>query len=227
MVGVLLVDDQPLLRLGFRSVLNPEPDLEVLGEAGGGAEAVTMTRALRPDVVLMDVRMPGMDGIEATRRIIADGSPAKVVVLTTFDLDEYVYDALRAGASCQKNNPSLLKDAAPAELLHGIRVVAAGESALAPAVTRRLIARFAEQVPVPERPDPLAALPDPLTGREHEVLRALAKGLSNREIGARLHLSELTIKVHVGRILTKLGLRDRAQVIVFAYEHGIVRPGRE
>ncbi|WHT22240.1 response regulator transcription factor [Crossiella sp. CA-258035] len=222
MVGVLLVDDQPLLRLGFRSVLSPEPDLEVLGEAGTGPEAIAMTRALRPDVVLMDVRMPGMDGIEATRRIVAESAGARVLVLTTFDLDEYVYGALRAGAS-----GFLLKDAMPAELVHGIRVVAAGESALAPAVTRRLIERFADQLPAPERPNPLDRLPDPLTAREHEVLRALAKGLSNREIGARVHLSELTVKVHVGRILTKLGLRDRAQVIVFAYEHGIVRPGRE
>ncbi|MGW0521767.1 response regulator [Crossiella sp. NPDC003009] len=222
MVGVLLVDDQPLLRLGFRSVLSPEPGLEVLGEAGTGPEAIALTRALRPDVVLMDVRMPGMDGIEATRRIVAESAAAKVLVLTTFDLDEYVYGALRAGAS-----GFLLKDAMPAELVHGIRVVAAGESALAPAVTRRLIERFADHLPLPERANPLDRLPDPLTTREQEVLRALAKGLSNREIGARMHLSELTVKVHVGRILTKLGLRDRAQVIVFAYEHGIVRPGRE
>lgn len=219
-VGVLLVDDQPLLRLGFRAVLEQQPDLTVVGEAGNGEQAVTMTRALRPDVVLMDVRMPTMDGIEATRRIVASGSPARILVLTTFDLDEYVFAALRAGAS-----GFLIKDALPAELMNGIRVVAAGDAAVAPGVTRRLIETFADHLPGPDRIPRADPRLDSLTGRERDVLVELARGRSNREIGERMFVSEATVKVHVGRILTKLGLRDRAQVIVFAYEAGVVRPG--
>jgi DNA-binding NarL/FixJ family response regulator len=215
-VRVLLVDDQSLVRLGFRAVLEQQPDLEVVGEAGDGARAVAMTRAVRPDVVLMDVRMPTMDGIEATRRIVGSRSAARVLVLTTFDLDEYVFAALRAGAS-----GFLLKDAMPAELLNGIRVVAAGDAAVAPGVTRRLIEAFAVHLPVGGRVDELADL----TKREREVFFGLARGHSNGELAQQLFVSEATVTVHVGRILTKLGLRDRAQVIVFAYENGVVRPG--
>ncbi|WP_232668755.1 response regulator [Pseudonocardia sp. TRM90224] len=220
MVSVLLVDDQPMLRLGFRAVLDGQPDIEVVGEAGNGVEALTLTSALAPDVVLMDVRMPVMDGIEATRRIVASGSRSRVLVLTTFDLDEYVFAALRAGAS-----GFLIKDALPAELVGGVRVVAAGDAAVAPGVTRRLIETFVEHLPVagaPNGTDPRIA---ELTSREREVLVELAHGRSNREIGERVFIAESTVKVHVGRMLTKLGLRDRAQAIVFAYEHGIVRPG--
>lgn len=219
-IGVLLVDDQPLLRLGFRAVLEQQPDLAVVGEAGNGEQAVTMTRAVRPDVVLMDVRMPTMDGIEATRRIVASGSPARVLVLTTFDLDEYVFAALRAGAS-----GFLIKDVLPAELINGIRVVAAGDAAVAPGVTRRLIEKFAEHLPSADRPSGTDPRIDSLTDRERDVLVELAGGRSNREIGERMFVAEATVKVHVGRILAKLGLRDRAQVIVFAYEHGVVKPG--
>jgi DNA-binding NarL/FixJ family response regulator len=215
MVAVLLVDDQPLLRLGFRTLIDQQPDLSVVGEAGDGAEAVTLVETLAPDVVLMDVRMPRMDGIEATRRIVASGSSARVLVLTTFDLDEYVYAALRAGAS-----GFLIKDALPADLLNGIRVVAAGEAAVAPAVTRRLIERFA-----PHLTEQLTPNLEHLTPREQEVLVEVARGHSNREIAERIYISEATVKVHVGRILTKLDLRDRAQVIVYAYENGIVHPG--
>jgi DNA-binding NarL/FixJ family response regulator len=218
-ITVLLVDDQPLIRLGFRSVLGQQPDIEVVGEAGGGGEAVAMTRALAPDVVLMDVRMPGMDGIEATRRIVSSGSTARVLVLTTFDLDEYVFAAIRAGAA-----GFLIKDAMPAELVDGIRVVAAGDAAVAPGVTRRLIETFARHVP-PMAGRPVDARVEDLTGRERDVLVEVARGRSNSEIGERLFISESTVKVHVGRILAKLHLRDRAQAIVFAYENGIVRPG--
>ena len=218
MTRVLLVDDQSLLRMGFRAVLERQPDLEVVGEAGTGADGVTMTRALRPDVVLMDVRMPVLDGIEATRQIVASGSPARVLVLTTFDLDEYAFAALRAGAS-----GFLLKDAAPAELVAGIRVVASGAAAVAPGVTRRLIENFAQYLPSADEPVPDAL--GLLTEREHEVMMELAKGHSNAEIAGELMVSEGTVKVHVGRILTKLGLRDRVQVVVFAYENGVVRPG--
>lgn len=217
MIRILLADDQSLLRMGFRAFLEREPDLEVVGEAGNGQEALSMTKALQPDVVLMDVRMPVLDGIEATRQIVASGSDSRILVLTTFDLDEYVYAALHAGAS-----GFLLKDALPADLITGIRVVAAGDAAVAPAVTRRLIEKFADHLPTPDPPsDPLTDL----TTREREILLEIARGHSNREIGTHLHLSEATVKVHVGRILTKLDLRDRAQVIVHAYEHGIVRPG--
>jgi DNA-binding NarL/FixJ family response regulator len=216
-IGVLLVDDQPLLRMGFRAVLDQQPDLAVVGEAGDGVEAVAMTRALKPDVVLMDVRMPSMDGIEATRQIVASGSAARILVLTTFDFDDYVYAALRAGAS-----GFLIKDALPTDLLNGIRIVAAGDAAVAPGVTRRLIETFVDHLPggkprVDERFGEL-------TSREREVVVELAGGRSNSEIAQRLFVSEATVKVHVGRILAKLGLRDRAQVVVFAYENGVVRP---
>jgi DNA-binding NarL/FixJ family response regulator len=218
-IGVLLVDDQPLVRLGFRAVLDGQPDMTVLGEAGDGAEALAMARRLRPDVVLMDVRMPRMDGIEATRRIVGAAAGARVLILTTFDLDEYVFAALRAGAS-----GFLTKDALPADLTNGVRVVAAGDAVVAPAATRRLVERFAEHLPDGRHEtDPRL---DGLTGREREVLVELARGRANREIAERLHVSEGTVKVHVGHLLAKLDLRDRAQLIVFAYENGVVRPGR-
>ena len=216
MIRVLLADDQALVRAGFRMILKAEPGIEVVGEAGNGAEAVSQARGLAPDVVLMDVRMPVMDGIEATRRIVvSDGSP-RVLVLTTFDLDEYVYEALRAGAS-----GFLLKDAPEDQLVAGIGIVAAGGSLFAPAVTRRLIERFAGARPA-RRP----GLED-LTARELEVLRLVARGLSNAEIAAQLVLSEHTVKTHVARILRKLDLRDRVQTVVLAYEAGIVRPGED
>ena len=218
-VSVLLVDDQPLLSLGFRLVLEAQPEITVVGEAGDGAQAVAMTRALRPDVVLMDVRMPVLDGIAATKRIVADGGTARVLVLTTFDLDEYVYAALRAGAS-----GFLLKDVPPADLITAIRAVAGGHAVVAPVVTRRLLDRF-----VPHLPDPATGQAGPdervdrLTGREREVLDLIARGLSNGEIAAELTLSEATVKAHVGRLLTKLALRDRVQIVVFAYENGLVK----
>jgi DNA-binding NarL/FixJ family response regulator len=214
-VSVLLVDDQPLLSLGFRLVLEAQPDITVVGEAGDGAQAVAMTRALRPDVVLMDVRMPVLDGIAATRRIVAAGGPARVLVLTTFDLDEYVYAALRAGAS-----GFLLKDVPPADLITAIRAVAGGHAVVAPAVTRRLLDRFTPHLP-PEGNDRADGLTDRLTTREREVLTLVARGLSNGEIATELTLSEATVKAHVGRLLAKLGLRDRVQIVVFAYENGL------
>jgi DNA-binding NarL/FixJ family response regulator len=214
-IGVLLADDQALVRAGFRMILKAEPGIEVVGEAGDGAEAVALARTLEPDVVLMDVRMPEMDGIEATRQIVGgDGAP-RVLVLTTFDLDEYVYEALRAGAS-----GFLLKDAPEDQLLAGIRIVADGGSLFAPAVTQRLIERFAGTRP--------AALPptlSELTPRELEVLGLVARGSSNAEIAAALVVSEHTVKTHVAHILQKLDLRDRVQAVVLAYEAGIVRPG--
>ncbi|MGN9910631.1 response regulator [Phytohabitans sp. LJ34] len=222
-VRILLADDQALLRLGFRMVLETQPDLEVVGEAGDGAQAATMTRALEPDVVLMDVRMPVTDGIEATRRIVESGSAARVLVLTTFNLDEYVYAALRAGAS-----GFLLKDVPPADLISGIRAVAAGDAVVAPSVTRRLIDAFAGYLPDPATGrSPTDERLDQLTDREREVLVEVARGLSNAEIAESLVVSEATVKTHVGRILAKLALRDRVQVVVFAYESGIVRPGAE
>jgi DNA-binding NarL/FixJ family response regulator len=202
-------------------VLESQADLEVVGEASDGGQGVAMTRALQPDVVLMDVRMPVMDGIEATREIVSSGSAARVLVLTTFGLDEYVFAALRAGAS-----GFLLKDVPPADLLTGIRAVAAGDAVVAPSVTRRLITAFA-----PHLPDAATGRSatderlDRLTEREHEVLAEVARGRSNAEIAASLTLSEATVKTHVGRVLTKLALRDRVQIVVFAYEAGIVRPG--
>jgi DNA-binding NarL/FixJ family response regulator len=220
---VLLVDDQPLLRLGFRMVLETQPDLEVVGEAGDGVQGVSMTRALAPDVVLMDVRMPVMDGIEATRQIVESGSAARILVLTTFNLDEYVFAALRAGAS-----GFLLKDVPPDDLLTGIRAVAGGDAVVAPSVTRRLIDAFAGHLPDPSTGrSPTDERLHQLTEREREVLLEVARGWSNGEIAQQLHLSEATVKTHVGRILTKLALRDRVQVVVFAYEAGIVRPGQD
>jgi len=222
-IRVLLVDDQSLLRLGFRMVLEVQPDIEVVGEAGDGAQAVSMTRRLRPDVVLMDVRMPVLDGIQATRQIVASGSPARILVLTTFNLDEYVFAALRAGAS-----GFLLKDVPPADLLTGIRAVAAGDAVVAPSVTRRLLDAFADQLPDPSTGrSPIHERLHQLTDREQQVLVEVARGCSNSEIAQRLTVSEATVKTHVGRLLTKLGLRDRVQIVVFAYEAGIVHPGTD
>jgi DNA-binding NarL/FixJ family response regulator len=220
-VSVLLADDQELMRMGFRLVMETQPDLSIVGEASNGREAVDAARTLRPDVVLMDVRMPEMDGVEATRRIVDSDSDARIMILTTFDLDEYVYAALRAGAS-----GFLLKDAPPAELLSGIRSLASGDAVVAPSVTRRLLATYAHRLPDSASPeeaeDERLAL---LTAREHEVLLLVARSLSNGEIAERLVLSEATVKSHVGRILSKLDLRDRVQIVVFAYETGLVQPG--
>jgi DNA-binding NarL/FixJ family response regulator len=218
-IRVLVVDDQPLIRAGFHKMVEARPDLEVVGEAADGAEALEQTRRLAPDVVLMDVRMPTMDGLEATRQLAGPGvaSPTKVLILTTFDLDEYVYEALRAGAS-----GFLLKDAPPEELAAAIRVVATGEALLAPSVTRRLIQRFVGQPP-PKEVDP--AVLERLTERESEVLRLVARGLSNAQIAAELVVSETTVKSHVAHLLMKLGLHDRVQAVVLAYESGFVQPG--
>ena len=215
---VLIADDQALLRTGFRMIVGSERDLEVVGEAANGLQAVELGRSLRPDVVLMDVRMPHLDGIEATRRLLeGGGGPTKVLILTTFDLDEYVFDALRAGAS-----GFLLKDAPADQLIAAIRVVAAGEALLAPSVTRRLIEEFARHTVRPA--DPAPALGE-LTPREIEVLTLLARGRSNAEIAESLFLGNTTVKTHVGRILMKLDLRDRVQAVVLAYESGLVQPG--
>jgi DNA-binding NarL/FixJ family response regulator len=223
MTTLLLVDDQPLLRLGYRTVLELQPDLDVAGEAGDGHQAVTMTRALRPDVVLMDIRMPVMDGIEATRQIVAAGSAARILVLTTFNLDEYVYAALRAGAS-----GFLLKDVPPADLVTGVRAVAAGDAVVAPNVTRRLLDAFVDHLPDPATGrSPVDERLHRLTAREREVLVEVARGRSNIEIAHLLTVSEATVKTHVGRILTKLALRDRVQIVVFAYEAGVIRPGED
>ncbi|WP_414936195.1 response regulator [Amycolatopsis sp. cmx-11-51] len=211
-IRVVIADDQALVRTGLRMILDNAEDIDVVGEAGDGAEAVELVAELDPDVVLMDIRMPGMDGVEATAAIAADHR-ARVLVLTTFDLDEYVYAALRAGAS-----GFLLKDALAPDLLSGVRVVASGEATLAPTVTRRLLDRVVTGLPVPSPDDRLALL----TGREHEVLQQLARGLSNAEIAGVLFLSPGTVKTHVGRILSKLGLRDRVQAVVFAYESGMI-----
>jgi DNA-binding NarL/FixJ family response regulator len=219
-IRVLLVDDQSLLRMGFRMILEAEPDIEVAGEAADGATGVAMTSALHPDVVLMDVRMPGMDGIAATASITAAGPASKVIILTTFDLDEYVFAGLKAGAS-----GFLLKDAPPAELLTAIRTVAGGDAVLAPAATRRLINQFAALLPDPGRQQDRDAVLSQLTDREQAVFAQLAAGRSNREIASELHLAEGTVKVHVGRILAKLGLRDRVQAVVLAYESGLITPG--
>ena len=218
MIRVLIADDQAMVRQGFGALLAAQPDLLVVGDAPDGAAAVAAARRLDPDVVLMDVRMPVMDGLEATRRLLTPGSSVRVLILTTFDLDDYVYEALRAGAS-----GFLLKDAPAADLVHAVRVVAAGEALLAPSVTRRLIAEFTarpSRTPHP-RPTALAGL----TPRETEVLRLIARGRSNQEIAAELVVAEQTVKTHVGRILAKLALRDRAQAVVFAYESGLVAAG--
>jgi DNA-binding NarL/FixJ family response regulator len=220
MIRVLLVDDQSLLRTGFRMILAAEPDIEVVGEAADGTSGVSMASALHPDVVLMDVRMPGMNGIEATASITAAGPASKVLILTTFDLDQYVFAGLKAGAS-----GFLLKDAPPAELLTAIRTVARGDSVLAPTATRRLIDQFVPLLPDPDRQHDLDVLLSKLTDREQTVFAQLAAGRSNREIATELHLSEGTVKVHVGRILAKLDLRDRVQAVVLAYESGLITPG--
>jgi DNA-binding NarL/FixJ family response regulator len=215
-VRVLIADDQALVRSGFRMILDAREDVEVVGEAGEGAEAVALVERRDPDVVLMDVRMPDMDGIEATRRIVASGSPARIIILTTYDADEYVFSALRAGAS-----GFLLKDVRPAELVEAIRVVARGDALLAASVTRRLLDRFAGTLPDTAAPPPELG---ELTEREREVLRLVALALSNAEIAARLVVTEATVKTHVSAVLRKLGLRDRVQAVVFAYDTGLVRP---
>ena len=220
MIRILIADDQALVRAGFKMILDAEPDLEVVGEAAHGLHAVEQARRLRPDVVLMDIRMPELDGIEATRRVLEDAGerPVRVLMLTTFDLNEYVYEALRAGAS-----GFLLKDVPPEQLAAGIRVVAAGEALLAPSITRRLIQEFAQAAP----PDPV--LPpgyDELTDREREVFGLMARGLSNAEIAGKLIVGETTVKTHVARILMKLGLRDRVQAVVVAYDSGLAVPRR-
>jgi DNA-binding NarL/FixJ family response regulator len=224
-IRVLLVDDQSLLRMGFRMILEAEPDIDVVGEAADGESGVSMASALHPDVVLMDVRMPRMDGIQATAAIVAAdqasaGTRSKVLILTTFDLDEYVFAGLKAGAS-----GFLLKDAPPGELLTAIRTVASGEAVLAPTATRRLIDQFVPLMPDPVRRQDRDLLLSKLTDREQDVFAQLAAGRSNREIADELHLSEGTVKVHVGRILAKLDLRDRVQAVVLAYESGLVAPG--
>jgi DNA-binding NarL/FixJ family response regulator len=215
---ILLVDDQELLRMGFRLVLNSQPDLKVVAEASDGRDAVTLVAEHAPDIVLMDIRMPGVDGVTATREIIASGSAARIIILTTFDLDEYAYAALRAGAS-----GFLLKDAPPADLLSAIRAVASGDAVVAPSTTRRLLEAVAHQLPAPgaadAREDPALAT---LTPREREVVVVVARGLSNAEIAEELVLAEATVKTHIGRILAKLEVRDRVQIVVFAYEHGLV-----
>ncbi|MEU7293142.1 response regulator transcription factor [Streptomyces exfoliatus] len=218
-IRVLIVDDQIMVREGFSVLLGAMPDIEVVGEAVNGREAVTQVAALRPDVVLMDIRMPELNGIDATREIVAADADAKVLVLTTFDLDEYVYQALRAGAS-----GFLLKDASARQLAEGVRVVAAGEALLAPTVTRRLITEFAKAPAGSPRPPAMARIGE-LTERETEVLVLIAQGLSNAEIADHLVVAESTIKTHVSRILVKLALRDRTQAAVFAYEAGLVRVG--
>ena len=218
-IRVLLVDDQALVRSGFRLILETREDIEVAGEAADGLEAIALERQLRPDVILMDVRMPTLDGVEATRRLAAAGSPARVLILTTFDLDEYVFEALRAGAS-----GFLLKDTQPAQLVDAVRVIAAGEALLAPTVTRRLLDHFADTLPSGQPKPPPAELAR-LTERELEILRLLAGGLSNGELAELLFLSETTVKTHISSVLRKLDLRDRVQAVVFAYEAGLVRPG--
>ena len=220
MIRVLLVDDQSLLRMGFRMILEAESDIEVVGEAADGASGISMAAVLHPDVVLMDVRMPSMDGIQATASIVKANPDSKVLILTTFDLDEYVFTGLKAGAS-----GFLLKDTPPAELLTAIRIVAGGEAVLAPTATRRLIDQFFPLLPDPGRQQDRDTVLARLTDRERTVFTELAAGRSNREIASSLHLSEGTIKVHVGRILAKLGLRDRVQAVVLAYESGLITPG--
>jgi DNA-binding NarL/FixJ family response regulator len=216
-IKVLVADDQALVRGGFRLILDAQPDIEVVGEAADGVEALERARALRPDVVLMDIRMPALDGLEATRRLLADLEPPRVLMLTTFDLDEYVYDALRAGAS-----GFLLKDVRPEQLADAVRVVAAGDTLLAPTITRRLVEQYLR------RPRPGAQTPaglDSLTDRELDVLRLVARGQSNQQIADTLFLGESTVKTHLTHLFAKLDLRDRAQAVVLAYETGLIQPG--
>lgn len=222
MTTVLIVDDQPMQRFGFRMLLESQDDMRVVGEAGNGSEAVRMTAELRPDVALMDIRMPGLDGIEATRRIVAAGDRTRVLILTTFDLDEYAYAGLRAGAS-----GFLIKDALPEELLAGIRAVATGDAVVAPSLTRRLLDAYADHLPTgadsdadPFRDPRLATL----TEREREILTVIGQGWTNAEIAGRLHLAESTVKTHVGRILAKTGARDRVRAVILAYDTKLVRP---
>jgi DNA-binding NarL/FixJ family response regulator len=220
-IRILLVDDQQLIRLGFGLVLGAEDDLSVIGEASNGAEAIDLAARLRPDVILMDVRMPGLDGIEATRRIVAAHPDSRIIILTTFDLDEYAFGALRAGAS-----GFLLKDALPHELTSAIRAVHAGDAAVSTRVTKRMLELFAAALPgtAADTAEGSAAGLADLTPREHDILVAMAEGLSNAEIAAHFILSESTVKTHVGRVLMKLQLRDRVQAVIFAYKHGLVRP---
>lgn len=217
MIRVLVVDDEALVRDGLRAIAELESDIEVVGEAADSNEAITRTRCLHPDVVLMDVRMPGVDGIEATRRILAESDPPKVIVLTTFDRNEYVYEAMKAGAS-----GFLLKDVRRGQLAGAIRAVTAGETLVSPAVTRRLIEEFCRTEPKDARSTPHL---DALTSRELEVLKLIGRGLTNTEIAERLFVAETTVKTHVGRVLTKLQVRDRVQAVIAAYESGLVRPG--
>jgi DNA-binding NarL/FixJ family response regulator len=216
MIRVVIADDQGMVRAGFRSLLESEPDIEVVGDAADGEQAIAAVRRLRPDVVLMDIRMPGLDGLEATRRLVRDGTTARVLVLTTFDLDEYVFDALRAGAS-----GFLLKDATAEELASAVRLLAQGDALLAPAVTRRVIEAFGQ---LPARDAASVELLAELSPREVEVLRLLARGRSNAEIARELVVSEATAKTHVSNVLAKLRLRDRIQAVIFAYESGLVVP---
>jgi DNA-binding NarL/FixJ family response regulator len=213
-IRVLVVDDQVLVRAGLRAILEEEADIEVVGEAGDGQEAIAMATTATPDVILMDIRMPNMDGLEATRRICSADAPPHIVILTTFDLDEYVYEALRAGAS-----GFLLKDALADDLIRAVRVASSGDALLAPSVTRRLIARFSGRHTLPS-----SASLDSLTEREREVLLLVARGLSNQEVAQKLFLSETTVKTHVAHMLDKLELRDRVQAVVLAYESGVVEP---
>ncbi|WP_426403956.1 response regulator [Streptomyces sp. R-07] len=221
MTTVLIADDQPMQRFGFRMLLESQDDMSVVGEASNGTEAIRLVDRYHPDVVLMDIRMPGLDGIEATRRIIATGARTRILIVTTFDLDEYAYDGLRAGAS-----GFLVKDAQPEELLAGIRAVAAGDAVVAPSLTRRLLDAYIHHLP----PSPATTLPpeDPrlasLTDREREILTVIGKGWSNTEIAERLHLAESTVKTHVGRILAKTGTRDRVQAVILAYDTQLVAP---
>lgn len=219
-VRVLIVDDQPLLRTGFRMILSSDPRISVVGDASDGHTAIAATARLAPDVILMDVRMPGLDGVEATRRILAGGGTTRILILTTFDLDEYAFTALAAGAS-----GFLLKDVPPSELIAAIHAIATGDAVVSPRITRQLLDRYATQLPAPApRSSEATTVMDRLTQREREVLTAIATGLSNAEIADLLVLSEATVKTHVTRILTKLELRDRVQVVVYAYSHGLVQP---